>query len=707
MTTWAIVLLSFSAVAQQFTTHAVKKGETLESIAKQYKVTPYNILTFNKEIKKGEALKPNTVLVIPLDAKASETSNMPSKKVESKTKKEKVEEQEEPIGFTKHRVRRKETLYGIAKRYNITEEDIKRFNKDLYSVQLKKGMSLKIPKYKKVHTTEDVINEGDFKTYAVKPKETRWSIAHTYGITVDSLQKLNPEMGTVLAIGQELKLPKPAGSSLKGQDVQLYTSYTVPAKQTLYSLGREYGVSSEEIVRLNPEIMERGGLKEGMVVRLPKKKENTGEVNTDNYIFYEVKPKQTEYSLTRNLKIGYKELLVLNPDLKDGLKAGMVLKLPKDKAGDFEVKNALILDKINLVDSINTINRPKLIFMLPFRLDKLDLNDTESAKKTIESRNDIKYSLGLYSGALVALDSIAKLGVSVDVKTFDTELSLAKAKEILRRESLLGISAIIGPLDSQSLREVAVQASNYDIPVIAPIASNSDISLSNVFFSIPSDDVLRERMLSYVEEKKNKENIIIIADEKNKPVEKRILEKFPEAKKVTLKENLSMDIERFTALLSEENENWVFLETDNFKIVSSVSSILNSAITTDIKVKMFTTNKNKAFDNDVISSSHLSNLNFCYPSVYREVENDGFVQLYKKRFGSEPDRYAIRGFDLTFDVLLKLAYKNDLSEASKLIGLTEYIGNKFNYNKNIASGYFNTASYIMMYDLMRIKEVKP
>jgi hypothetical protein len=117
---------------------------------------------------------------------------------------------------------------------------------------------------------------------------------------------------------------------------------------------------------------------------------------------------------------------------------------------------------------------------------------------------------------------------------------------------------------------------------------------------------------------------------------------------------------------------------------------------------MFTTNRNKAFENEVISVSHLSNLKFTYPSFDKEVLNDSFVRNYRKRFGNDPDRYAVRGFDLTYDLLLKLAYKSDLFDVAELIGLTEYSGNKFNYAKALSSGYFNTASYIMRYENMRI-----
>jgi len=721
-----VVLLLFTvigckATAQKFTTHAVKEGETLESIAKQYKVTPYSILTNNKEIKQGDAVKPNTILVIPVGAKVSEiqVDTNEVKSVPMAVKEKPI--QEEPIGYTTHRVRKRETLYGISQRYHITEDDIKKYNSELYSSLLKKGMKLKIPKYRRVKPDENAINEDDFETYTVALKETRWSVAHKYGITIDSMLVLNPELSKTtdyLREGQELKLPKIAGSSLEDQETQLYVSFTVPKGMGIFRLTQDFDVTAKEIMDLNPEIVERGGLKEGMVIRIPEIKTDPGEVNTDNFIFYEVKPKQTEFSLTRKLGISYTDLLELNPDLREGLKAGMILKLPKDQTGDFEVRNSLVLDKLNLLDSINPMNRPKLVFMFPFRLNRLDLKDKESVMETIENRNSLKYSLGLYSGALMAVDSIAKLGISVDVKTYDNQLDQQKTKEILSRENLTDVSAIVGPLDLPSLKEVAVQASQYQVPVIAPIPANSDLSLNNVYFSYTSDQVLRERMLKYVEEKVTEENIIIIADEDSQVGKELILARFPEAKILEVREeekNIGINREKLATLLSEEFENWVFVETENFKLISSVVSILNSfqnaLIDPDfskvkVQVRMFTTNRNNAFENDIISSTHLSNLHFTYPSVFREASNSAFVEAYSKRFGDVPDRYAVRGFDLTYDLLLKLAFKNNLMEVSKIIGETEYAGNKFSYEKDMTSGYFNQASYIMAIEELRVVEIK-
>ncbi|MGB6152537.1 MAG: LysM peptidoglycan-binding domain-containing protein [Pricia sp.] len=716
---YSILTIALSSCkAQKFTTHAVKKGETLTGISRQYNVDTATILRYNKEIGEGTKLRANTVLVIPRGAKPA-ASKRP---VESGQSIDTVTQSEEPIGFTSHRVRKRETLYGIAQRFRITEEEIKKYNPELYSSQLKKNMTLKIPQYRRTKTERVATNEEDFETYTVAPKETRWSIANKYGITIDSMLALNPELSKAsnyLAVGQELKMPRPAGSSLENQKTQLYLSYTVPPKMNFYQLEQKFGVKSDEIVRLNPEITEKGGLKEGMVIRIPQVKLDAGEVNTDNYNFYVVKPQQTVFSLTRKLGLTYKDLLELNPNLSEGLKAGMVLKLPKDQKGDFEVRNALVLDKINLVDSINVANRPKVVFMFPFRLDKLNLSEKEEVADIIDKRNSLKYSLGLYSGALIALDSIADLGVSVDVKTYDNQLSLAKTKEILQKENLNTVSAIIGPLDVASLKETAVRGKSNQVPVIAPVPAESDLSLSNVFYSYTSKGVLRERILDFAQERYEGQNVVVIADSTHVAAKDSILSRFPDAKVTRVIEeekNIGIKIDSLKAKLSDEVENWVFVETDNFKLVASVSSILNSFQNAlldieepdrdKLQMRMFTTNKSPAFENDVISSSHLSNLRFTYPSVYRMPESNSFSRRYEKRFGSLPDRYAVRGFDLTYDLLLKLAYKNDLIEVSRYIGETEYSGNKFNYEKDFEQGYYNQASYIMIFEDLRISEVE-
>jgi len=101
----AIVLISCSATAQQYKSHKVSRGETVKSIAKQYDITPEDIIKLNPEARRG--VRRNNVLVIP------SKSLKVSKDVE--------------VTFTNHKVRRKETLYSISKKYGVTIDDIKKF----------------------------------------------------------------------------------------------------------------------------------------------------------------------------------------------------------------------------------------------------------------------------------------------------------------------------------------------------------------------------------------------------------------------------------------------------------------------------------------------------------------------------------------------------------------------------------------------------
>lgn len=696
------VFFSLGLNAQNYQTHAVTEGETLESISKKYRITPYTIMQYNKEVKSAQDVKPNMVLVIPLEGR-------PRPQDHPTETKPKEEVQIEPVGFTNHSVKRKETLYSLTKRYDISEEQLKKYNKQLYASGLKKGMVLQIPQFPVVEEEAPL----DYETYVVKPKETRWSIAHKYGITVDSLIALNPELPkstSYLAEGQELQLPRPKGDSLEEQEVILFESYTVPKSIGLFRVSQEYGIPMDSIIRLNPEIAERNGLKEGMVLRLPKRKPKNGAINTENFIFYEVKPKQNIFRLTQNLNISRDSLFALNPVLANGLKAGMVLKLPKAKANGLEVKNALVLDKVSLIDSVNVALRPKLLYLLPFRLNKINLDDSKKAQSQVKSRNDIKYAMGLYTGALVAMDSIKKMGVSVDVKFLDTRRDSTYLKELLRKQSFYDIDAIVGPVDPNLLSEVSVQANSSNVPVIAPFASNSQLGLNNVFFSTPSEAVLRNRLLDYVAQRHNDEYLIVIADEKSQGAKDSILARFPMAQVAKMSEDGSLHLVDFQTMLSEDKENWVFVETDQPSLAASVSSILNAsnAETVEgfkIRVKMFTTNYNNAFESDIVSNSHLSNLNFTFPSVHTDDVDASFVKAYRKKFKIAPDRYAARGFDMTFDLLLKLAYKKNLFETSKMIGLTEYSGNRFNYVNDWSSGFFNEGVYLMHYDQLRIKEI--
>ena len=158
-----------------------------------------------------------------------------------------------------------------------------------------------------------------------------------------------------------------------------------------------------------------------------------------------------------------------------------------------------------------------------------------------------------------------------------------------------------------------------------------------------------------------------------------------------------------------EGKNIVFLETDNEGFVSNVTSMLNGLNIDKREIVLMTTHPNKAFEGKEISNYHLSNLKFHYPSVNKTFNSDmsnSFITNYKKEYGIEPNKYAVRGFDLTLDVLLRLASEEDLYKASNSDIETEYVENKFRYGKKLFGGYYNESVYVVMYDNLSIVEAK-
>ncbi len=123
-----------------------------------------------------------------------------------------------------------DTLWGIAKKYNTTVDEIKNLNK-LSSNLLTIGQILKIPNY-----------SSNYITYRVVSGDTLYSIAKKYNTSVSEIKKLNNLTSDILSIGQVLKIP---------ESEQNYFNYIVKNKDTLYSIAKKYNTSVSEIKTLN------------------------------------------------------------------------------------------------------------------------------------------------------------------------------------------------------------------------------------------------------------------------------------------------------------------------------------------------------------------------------------------------------------------------------------------------------------------------
>lgn len=617
--------------AQDFKTHKVKQGETVESLAKLYHVSTGDIYKLNPDSKRG--IKPNSVIIIP---KSKGYNPAPQASIEK-----------ELVGFKEHKVGRKETLYSLAKEYNITQDELKKHNTFLYANNLKKGDDLKIPVYKKVlQVTEP---ETSTKSYSVLPQEGKWRIAYKYGITLDQLEALNPGMKEVLNVGDVIKVPN-------------------------ISLKEEKPID-------------------------------------DTYSYYTVLPKEGFYRLKVKLGLEQAQLEALNPELKEsGLKEGMILKIPYNAAVGEKVNSEQ--EGVDLTDNIKSYKSKHLVLMLPFQLNKVNADSILDAKRELMTNKLLDMSLDFHSGALMAIDSLKKLGISLKVDVYDTRNSLSEVTQILNTNSFKGVSAVIGPLMSNNIEKVATQLKSDNVPVVSPITKNV-VLLENVFQSRPSEALLYDKIVDYVKKDSLRNNIIIISDGKNTNLSDKLKRSFPSASQIVSRKNkkgedafyvLDGDI---TSKLQVGN-NMVFLESDNPGFISNVTSKLNSFKNKTKNIVLLTTNLTTAFEDDEVSNYHLSNLEFHFPTIsksYNEDDKNSFVKAYEKQYGITPNKVAVRGFDLTMDVVLRLVSSEDLYMSVNDAPLTEYVENRFAYKKKFLGGYYNDTVYLVKYQDLKIVEV--
>lgn len=608
------------------------------------------------------------------------------------------QQQKEVERFIKHKVRRKENLFSISQRYGITIDDIKRYNTQLYNRPLKKRMRLRIPRFKK--KTNVVFSEKPgikTRTHIVQPKETIWGLAHQNHITIEEFKKLNPQLREILRIGDTIRLPEVQKIIIKQPKQHL-----VKLHETIYGLSKKYKISREELIRLNPSL--KAGLKAGTLLNLP-------ESPPENFVYYEVKAKETRYSLEKKLNVSEKILDSLNPSLKAGLKAGMVLKLPKPTAEQekLELIDNLLIEKFNIFDSIPKNQHVKLAFMIPFRFDSIQLDSLESTAQQLQGRNLYTVAADFYAGAKIAMQLASEKGISINAKVFDTENSISKINQIISKDSLSSYDAVIGPLIPNNATQLAARLAPTNTPVIYPLSARKIRNYQNVFQATPTEAMLRKHMLNFIKQNGKDKNILIVSDSVNTIHKAKILQLFPNAAvaKVTqdsyiTKPDIDLQIKNFT-------HNWVILETNNPELITSVTSVVNSRLSDSLKITLLTTYKGAAYDNENISNSYLSALNFHYPSDEYPKDNPligDFKQAFLTAYGAVPNRDATRAYDVTLDVILKLAYNKNLYQASQLLPSLRLYGSKFQYKKQENGGYQNQGIFIVKHQDLALKEVE-
>lgn len=199
-------------------------------------------------------------------------------------------------------VKKGDTLYSIAQRYNITVDELKKQNQ-LSTNQLTIGQSLILP-------------STSFVTYTVQKGDTLYKIASQYNTTVDILKKINNLSSNILSIGQKIKLPS---TEIINIPASLET-YTVKSGDTLYSIAKKFDTTVDKIKSQNN--LSEDALTVGQVLKIPSVISVTKPSKTN---VYTVEPGDTLYSLAREFNTTVNNLKSLNNLITNNLVIGQTI----------------------------------------------------------------------------------------------------------------------------------------------------------------------------------------------------------------------------------------------------------------------------------------------------------------------------------------------------------------------------------------------
>ena len=506
-----------------------------------------------------------------------------------------------------------------------------------------KNNVLKIPIFGDVKELKNLLT-----FHIVKPKEGKWRIANEYGVSVNFLEKLNPKIGKVLKINQMIAVPVIHNKIYeKSDNLDDLEYFEVDNKVSFMELEKELGLEENSIALLNPSIKNINDL-QGLIIKIPK-------------------------------KVGLKQI------------------------------NTKLNQSTN-IDNISNLDLKKIALILPFRLEKIDLDSIHLVKNNLKNDKLLNISLDFLFGAEMALNRFSKFGVDVKMDVFDNSLSKKRIDEIIKNNNIEAYDFVVGPLTNDIFDYFVSAVPHTDTKIVRTLGKKS-ITSKNVINTIPHDSIYFNTVIEKVKNDTLESSKFIISDSKKINISEKLKKIFPEAQQFYSQINDS-GIDTKTLVFEDldstfvDGRNIVFLETNDQGFVSNVTSILNSFISEEKEIILYTTNKNKAFEGTNISNTFLSNLKFQYASTNKVIDNmdqdfiNEFIALYK----FYPNKYSIRAYDIVYDLLLRYSNGN-IDDPENHENQTEYLENKFKYYRTSTGSLDNISVYFLKHENLEIKQI--
>ncbi len=563
-----------------------------------------------------------------------------------------------------------------------------------------------------------VIIEGKvFYLHVVKPGQTLYSISKAYMVTEAEISHENPGADKGLQVSQVLKIPAaPSGNYPLTVAVNVPVPSAVPADtsqlkhvvkqgETMYSISRRYNIKIQDLEDANPMVI-NNEINPGQLINIPRIKE---EIPLENFIYHKVRRRETVFGITRMYNITADQLEKYNPELLEKFpRPGQMLKIPKHieearniadtvQAGmdSLKISDSQVYDTVRIADSYSFYldSLPKIsgrifnvAYLVPFNykpvsepvpLDEMSKNADDIINlDNVSNPNDQMLSsrnfLEFIEGSLLAIDSLKKEGIDLNVFIFDTQKSPTRVREIINSHEFQKMDLIIGPFYSYNVEIVSEFSRAKRIPMVSPFSSDpGPIEFNPFLFQLnPGFKTEFDQMADYLDGFRDKNIVFIHGTDSIEGLKYNFLKQdlitrlsvqaaidslpFKEiVYDLAAKVNLSQDI---IDNLSLEKENLVVIpETDEAFVSTVITQLYFQLKNYDISVVGMP--HWYAFQNTDFIYFHKLSLTYFTPYYYSydSVNVNEFLKKYRDIYYAEPvtlskkgGSYAFLGYDLSF-----------------------------------------------------------
>lgn len=596
--------------------------------------------------------------------------------------------------------------------------------------------------------------------HIVRKGESLYAISKAYGVSQLEIAMDNPDIYLGIQVDQALKIP--AKDLPKQGENEKYIYHIVKKGETLFGLSKQYQVSIDDIVNANPDV--ESGLILSQVLLIPRERLSTlnQEVKRDSglYIYHQVKPKEGLYSISRLYKVDIHTIEDLNKDLLiNGLKSGSILKIPKDKEQFLSNINSQNIDlgnvKTQTVSQNETVYSPKvkcdtfdykrskrvfnISLLLPLLPDEQDVDSTDvtlqdSNGKLVEKTNETERIssrahnfLDFYEGFLLAVDSLKRDGLSLNISVFNTSKNVNDSKKLFNEKGLKESDLIIGPVYPELLKPFGNFSRENRINIVSPLSQNNELLAGNPYYfqvnaSLP---VQFNEFVSNVNFCKN-ENLVFVYEDDSATL--TISKKNKGLVMSRMKQCANSDSIRFkeffykpgiiTAEIKDKLNQSIISDKENIFIVSSESEAFVSDFLSQLfalntyysyKVKVYGFPHWQKYKNVPIEYYYKLNLHLFTPFYvdYSRKAVKRFVDDYRHYYRSEATQYSFQGYDIGLYFLKAMKkYGVDFKYCLKNLDV-DLLQSDFKFESNSSiDGFENKSIFILRYtqDLDIVKE---